>query len=347
MLMMRRHEKDFMLRRDAKYGDDIKKRAAEFSAALATSRIPPSAKDDISKKLTAYQSDFFAWMDTAQKSASAQKAMSDAYAAVEPLVAGVQFAVDAIRREAEASDSASRASTTLQMEIAILLVTLGVAALALLIGRSVAKPLRAMGRAMVTLAEGDFEVTLPGLGRRDEIGAMAQAVETFKLRAIERARSEAEEKESEARAAAAARKADMRKLADEFEAAVGGIVKMVSSASTELEAAAGTLAQTAQDTQQLSTSVAAASEQASANVQSVSVGFRRTCRLGQRDQSASSGVKYDRGRSREAGGEDRRAHHRIVSGRPAHRRCGQADYRDCRANQSARAQCHHRGGARR
>jgi len=32
MLMMRRHEKDFMLRRDAKYGDEMKKRASEFAA---------------------------------------------------------------------------------------------------------------------------------------------------------------------------------------------------------------------------------------------------------------------------------------------------------------------------
>ncbi len=40
MLMMRRHEKDFMLRRQAKYGEDIKKRAAEFATALAASTIP-------------------------------------------------------------------------------------------------------------------------------------------------------------------------------------------------------------------------------------------------------------------------------------------------------------------
>ena len=69
--------------------------------------------------------------------------------------------------------------------------------------------------------------------------------------------------------AAAQRKADMHKLADEFQAAVGGIVETVSSASTELEAAAGTLTKTAEVTQELSGTVAAASEEASANVQSV------------------------------------------------------------------------------
>src|SRR5262245_42745344 len=47
MLMMRRHEKDFMLRRDAKYGEEMKKRAAEFVVALDATDIPPAAKNDI------------------------------------------------------------------------------------------------------------------------------------------------------------------------------------------------------------------------------------------------------------------------------------------------------------
>ena len=61
----------------------------------------------------------------------------------------------------------------------------------------------------------------------------------------------------------------MRKLADDFEATVGEIIDTVSSASTELEASAGTLTRTADMTQQLSATVASASDEASANVQSV------------------------------------------------------------------------------
>ena len=61
----------------------------------------------------------------------------------------------------------------------------------------------------------------------------------------------------------------MIKLADDFEGAVGKIVETVSSASTELEASAGTLTATAERAQELTTMVAAASEEASTNVQSV------------------------------------------------------------------------------
>src|SRR5882724_6642764 len=269
MLMMRRHEKDFMLRRSPKYGDDLKKRVAEFTAGLATSAIPQPAIDDIKVKLANYQRDFFEWMAAAQVFAQEQKQMSDSYAAIEPVIATVQTAVEKVRSESDTAYEGTRRSTKLQMQIAIGLVSFGAALLAFLIGRAVSKPLSALTGAMRKLAEGDFAVVLPGLGRKDEIGDMAKAVVIFKVKATEKARREAEEKEAEARTAAAARKAEMHRLADNFEEAVGSIVWAVSSASTQLEAAAGAPTQNAQTTQQLATTVAVASEQASSNVQSV------------------------------------------------------------------------------
>ena len=150
----------------------------------------------------------------------------------------------------------------------------GIAAL-LLIGAcflsvfTIARPMRALSRSMQELAEGNFDVVLPGLGRKDEIGDVADAVESFKVKAAERARAEAEAKIKQEGAAAQQRKADMVKLADNFKSAVGEIVETVSSASTQLEASASTLTGTAERAQQLTTMVAAASEEASTNVQSV------------------------------------------------------------------------------
>jgi methyl-accepting chemotaxis protein len=134
---------------------------------------------------------------------------------------------------------------------------------------SVARPLLALVAAMQRLGDGDFSVKLPGLGRKDEIGAMAGAVERFKVKAEEKAREGEEAKAEQVRIAVQRRKADMTKLADTFEAAIGEIIETVSSASTELEASATTLTKTAEMTQRLSTTVAAASDEASTNVQSV------------------------------------------------------------------------------
>jgi methyl-accepting chemotaxis protein len=176
----------------------------------------------------------------------------------------------------------------LQITAVVLLLILIVSTV---VARGVAKAMHAMTAAMRELAGGRLDVVLPGLGRRDEIGEIAAAVEAFKVKAVEKAAHEAREREErdhvaaeERRSvdereaaqkkaadeqAAAARRAAMLTLAADFEAAVGGIVGAVSMAATELEAAAGTLTQTADTTQSLSTTVAAASEQASSNVQSV------------------------------------------------------------------------------
>jgi methyl-accepting chemotaxis protein len=139
----------------------------------------------------------------------------------------------------------------------------------LFIGRSVSNPLSAMRVAMIELANGNFAVVLPGLGRADEIGEIAQAVETFKVNAEQKARDEAEIKIRQDQIAAQQRKADMIKMADDFEGAVGEIIETVSSASTELEASATMLTSTAVRSQELATAVASASEEASTNVQSV------------------------------------------------------------------------------
>ncbi|HLH89364.1 MAG TPA: HAMP domain-containing methyl-accepting chemotaxis protein [Xanthobacteraceae bacterium] len=135
--------------------------------------------------------------------------------------------------------------------------------------RSITVPLRGIVAAMRRLAEGDFAAVLPGLGSKNEIGDIAAAVEAFKVKAQEKAAREAAEKAEQERKLAAERKAAMLGLADDFEAAVGGVIGTVSSAATELEASAATLSRTADTVQQLSTAVAAASEEASTNVQSV------------------------------------------------------------------------------
>jgi methyl-accepting chemotaxis protein len=136
------------------------------------------------------------------------------------------------------------------------------------VARSVTGPLQRMTAAMNDLASGNLAVEVPGVGRSDEVGEMAKAVEIFKSNAIARQKLEAEQREAETRATSG-RKADMNKMADDFETAVGQIVEAVSSASSQLEVSAGTLTSTAERAQELATTVAAASEEASTNVQSV------------------------------------------------------------------------------
>jgi methyl-accepting chemotaxis protein len=269
MLMMRRHEKDFMLRRDGKYGDDMKLRASEFLAGAENSDVSQAVKAELKQKLSDYQRDFLAWMATALTLAGELKATSEAFSAVEPVIDAVSREINEIRSAAERTNVAVRDSIQRQMEIAILLIAFAVLGAGFFIGRSVSRPLSAMTAAMIELAKGNFAIVLPGLGRADEVGEIAQAVETFKVNAEQKARDEAEARIQQDRMVAELRKADMHKLADAFEGAVGEIVEMVSSAATELEASASSLTATAERSQERAIVVAAASEEASTNVQSV------------------------------------------------------------------------------
>lgn len=150
-----------------------------------------------------------------------------------------------------------------------LLIGVILAAITLLVARSITKPLRGMVRDMGRLASSDFQVVLPEVGRNDEIGAMAAAVERFKIKAMENARLEAEHEEAGKRVAAAQRRGEIQELADGFESMVGKIVTAVASLTGEVEQAAGTLTNNAEITRQVSDVVVGASEEASATVQSV------------------------------------------------------------------------------
>jgi methyl-accepting chemotaxis protein len=180
----------------------------------------------------------------------------------------VEFAKHRVQQESAAATQemnfAERNSLVIGLAVALILI--GACVFSVF---TIARPMAALTSAMAELADGNFAVVLPGLGRKDEIGDVAQAVETFKVKAEQKAREEAEAQMVQEKVAAERRKADMHRLADSFEAAIGEIIETVSHASTELEASAGTLTATAERAQEVTTMVAAASEEASTNVQSV------------------------------------------------------------------------------
>ncbi|ETR76292.1 chemotaxis protein [Afipia sp. P52-10] len=125
---------------------------------------------------------------------------------------------------------------------------------------SIISPMRALG-------QGDLSAEVPHQGEKTEIGQMADALQVFKTALIaKKAADEAAAVEAEAKIQRAHR---VDGITREFEAMIGTMVGSLSSASTELEAAANTLTSTAETTQHLSGSAAEASRDVSDNVQSV------------------------------------------------------------------------------
>ncbi|SFI49836.1 methyl-accepting chemotaxis protein [Methylobacterium brachiatum] len=163
---------------------------------------------------------------------------------------------------------AATASATLMAYLAIGLGMVAAIGAVVFVLLRVSRPIQTMTGAMTVLAGGDMSVEVPHRARRDEIGAMAAAVQVFKDNLIHTRRLEAETAQARL-AAEEQRKAGMRQMADNFEAAVGGIIGTVSSSATELQATAGAMSGTAAETAAQSTAVAAAAEEAASNVGTV------------------------------------------------------------------------------
>ena len=183
------------------------------------------------------------------------------------LLGVAEAALDVAR--SHALEQSQAAANKLWLQLGLLAAAAVVAVgLMLLVSRRVTGPLRDIRNAMLKLAGGDMSAAVSFAGRRDEIGALGSTMQTFKDSMIEADRLRADQKANELNAQAQ-RKAEMEKLANEFQVTVGNIVDAVSAASSELERTAGALTQTAETTQQLSDVVAAASEAASTNVGTV------------------------------------------------------------------------------
>ncbi len=177
-------------------------------------------------------------------------------------VAVLQLAKDTT--EFQTAASAARrdlmAGTVLVMAAAI--------ALALLLGSSLARPIRRLTQAVQRLSGGETSIAIPGGERRDELGTMAQAVEVFRAAMVDSDRLRRGQEEIKAKAEAD-RRAAMRKTADAFDDTVKRVVDHVASAAVEMQSTAEAMSATAEEASRQMTAVSAAARQAAVGVETV------------------------------------------------------------------------------
>ncbi|HYD32091.1 MAG TPA: cache domain-containing protein [Azospirillaceae bacterium] len=139
--------------------------------------------------------------------------------------------------------------------------------LAMLVHRTVVRPLERLTRSMESLAGGDLEVSIPTLRSTDEIGKMAKALAVFREAIRERRRLDAEQAAETERKLA--RQAKLDALARDFSTGIHGLLGVVNKSVEEVAAAAQSLIGNARSTSDESATVATASDQATASVKSV------------------------------------------------------------------------------
>lgn len=267
MLMMRRHEKDFMLRGAAKYIDRVDARQREFLEILETRPYPAEAKQEITALLDAYVRDFKAFSGNATTLQSEIAKLSEIFAAMQPHRKAVDEAAIKGKSAAEARLQETRQSTQLAMLIGGIVIAAGLLALSVMIVRGLTAPIGRMMTAMTRLAEGDTRSALDNLTGNREINGMIAAVEVFRQNAIARERLEAEQKaEQEAHERRAAL---IDTLIGDFDAQVADALGVVSGTARDMQSMANSMSEIAAATSSQSKSVAQAAEEASVNVQMV------------------------------------------------------------------------------
>ncbi len=185
----------------------------------------------------------------------------------QPMSDAIAADADINRKGAEADYRTAEAAFRLAFGLVLLGLGLAIAvgiAAAVFIRNKIARPINALADAMNRVARGET-TQIEGLHRHDEVGEMARAFEANAVRIATIMNEAATEKErGEIR-----RKESLLALADTFERSVGTVVTQVSSAATEMQAAATQLTAAAHETSVQSATVSAAAEEAGSNVTSV------------------------------------------------------------------------------
>ncbi|MDR3437056.1 methyl-accepting chemotaxis protein [Telmatospirillum sp.] len=264
MLMLRRHEKDYLLRRDGSYLSKAEDEFKHFSSILES---VPAAHRDIAPLMDDYLSALRRMVDADQQAKKAEAALSATYAEFSPSFDRISDFARAESRRGDAEMIAMRdrvlSLTIISLVVAIVLSVI----LSWWIGRSITRPLAAITETMTVFAAGDRTIAVPYVTSRDEIGRMARSLNFFKDRLI------LAEKTEDAARERTRQDLDRAKLREELTnqfdravrillASVGETVSVVHGASDEMQTAAVA-------TGRKSDTVSQAAQQVSANVQTV------------------------------------------------------------------------------
>jgi methyl-accepting chemotaxis protein len=175
-------------------------------------------------------------------------------------------ALDTAKDYALAQHSLAQRSLTLQLVLLALALILTFGTM-MAVSRRIIGPLNTMRDAMLKVAAGDLTVDTGYAQRRDEIGALAGALETFKQQAMDKLRIEDQERERHA--GAAARQRAIEGYVGEFETLVHRTLDQLNDASSQMRTTSAGLSAVSSQTNSRVKIAEKASGEASMSVESV------------------------------------------------------------------------------
>ncbi|WP_425403031.1 methyl-accepting chemotaxis protein [Hwanghaeella sp.] len=267
MLMMRRHEKDFLLRIDPKYIGRIDDRRTELVALLDAAGVTGSARTEIDALLDTYVTSFKELAELVLALGEKTQQLSDTFAEIEPVMEKVAERIEADRAAAVDSAAAITAQTQVIIPVVIVVVTLVAALVGVLVARAISGPIQAMTDTMGELAGGRRDVEVPATDYRNEIGQMAQSVLSFRDSLI--AADTLAEEQRDAQAQQVKRAEKLMQRTSDFDAKIQEILSQVGSAVTQMGQTAGHMDKASDNVESQSSAVASSSAESAMNVQTV------------------------------------------------------------------------------
>jgi methyl-accepting chemotaxis protein len=196
--------------------------------------------------------------------------MSDADSAYTVLTADVDKlrAIEKSTTDATVTATTNAASDSMVLIAGLLVAALSAAALLIFaVSRAISVPILRLTNAMTGLASGDQNIAVPGPWRKDEIGAMARAVQVFKETAVEATRLSVEREQQ--RQAQDVRTSRMGELTNRFDRQVSDVLGAVADATSRMQAAADGMSTSAATTAGQVSTAKDASAHASATTNAV------------------------------------------------------------------------------
>jgi methyl-accepting chemotaxis protein len=258
---LRRHEKDYLLRKEQKYVDLHEKTMANFRRAVAGSGISPALVNQLAGLTDTYEKAFREIVTLDQEIAAATDKMRSSVNVLEPLSERVKV---------DLTSSASR-TTSILVTLFVVCAAAGTGTVLVMgkrMGNGISAPIVGLTEVMGVMAGGDYTRAVDYQDREDELGEMSRAVEVFKKNGLEVRRLEAEQKARELKEAEERQRVRLQ-LANDFEASVGQVVNAVSAAAEELQVTAQSMSALSEETSSQAGTVAAAAEQSSVNLGAV------------------------------------------------------------------------------
>ena len=221
---------------DPSFLDRIAKHKKDYDAALAElARIAPEDAKDVAAikaagaKVEAEEAELIAAGQDPMRQAEAmmQLASKGRLSDFRKAVEANQKQETALLKERAAAQGSAQAFAIALLAVGSLLAVALSVVMGAILSNAIAKPVSAMTDAMGKLASGDHNVDIPAVGRKDEVGRMASAVQHFKDAAIDKARVEADAQEQRRAAEAAREQNDAERAATAADQAkvVDGLAK--------------------------------------------------------------------------------------------------------------------------